>query len=225
MNDVATPDRIQLVVQGLIMFIAAIALHEFGHAWMANRLGDSTPRVQGRLTLNPLAHADPIGTILLPLVFLISTGGLGFAWGKPVQHRSFHRKGNMLVAFAGPAMNVLLATFIVLVHVILLKAGVKVGPKLTSALVSAVFLNFILFFFNLIPAAPLDGGTVLRGLIPYNSLRIYDQYAVYAPFVLLAFMMIPAIGVVVRWPAEWMTFHLYEVMLKIGHVPSLAGAP
>lgn len=224
MNDVATPDRIQLVVQGMIMFIAAIALHEFGHAWMATKLGDSTPRRQGRLTLNPMAHADPIGTLLLPAVFLISTGTIGFAWGKPVQHRSFDRKGNMAVAFAGPAMNVLLATFIVLVHVILLKAGVQVGPKLTVALVNAVFLNFILFFFNLIPAAPLDGGTVLRGLIPYNSLRVYDQYAVYAPFVLLAFMMIPAIGVIVRWPAEWMTFHLYEVMLKIGHVPSLLGA-
>ncbi len=224
MNDVATPDRIQLVVQGMIMFIAAIALHEFGHAWMANRLGDSTPRVQGRLTLNPLAHADPIGTILLPLVFLISTGGLGFAWGKPVQHRSFDRKGNMAVAFAGPAMNVLLATFIVLVHVILLKAGVTIGHKLSFALESAVFLNFILFFFNLIPAAPLDGGTVLRGLIPYNSLRIYDQYAVYAPFVLLAFMMIPAIGVVVRWPAAWMTDHLYDVMARIGHVASPRGA-
>ena len=87
-----------------------------------------------------------------------------------------------------------------------------------------MFLNFILFFFNLIPAAPLDGGTVLRGLIPYSWLRGYDQYAVYAPFVLLAFMMVPAIGVVVRWPAEWMTFHLYELMLKIGHVPSLVGA-
>ncbi len=140
----------------------------------------------------------------------------------------FHRISGALLFFpvlSGISCVLVLATFIVLVHVILLKAGVKVGPKLTSALVSAVFLNFILFFFNLIPAAPLDGGTVLRGLIPYNSLRIYDQYAVYAPFVLLAFMMIPAIGVVVRWPAEWMTFHLYEVMLKIGHVPSLAGAP
>ncbi len=225
MNDVATPDRIQLVVQGMIMFIAAIALHEFGHAWMANRLGDSTPRRQGRLTLNPIAHADPIGTILLPLVFLISTNSIGFAWGKPVQHRSFDRKGNMLVAFAGPAMNVLLATFIVLVHVILLKAGVTIGPKLGGALMSAVFLNFILFFFNLIPAAPLDGGTVLRGLIPYNSLRAYDQYAVYAPFVLLAFMMIPAIGVVVRWPAQWMTIHLYDVMSLIGQVRSPLGAP
>lgn len=223
MNDVTSPDRIQIVVQGMIMFIAAIALHEFGHAWMANRLGDSTPKRQGRLTLNPMAHADPIGTILLPLVFLVSTGSIGFAWGKPVQHRSFDRKGNMLVAFAGPAMNVLLATFIALVNVILLKAGVPIGPKLQNALIMAVLLNFILFFFNLIPAAPLDGGTVLRGLIPYNSLRIYDQYAVYAPFVLLAFMMIPRIGFIVRWPAEWMTIHLFDLLARIAHVPSPLG--
>lgn len=218
MNSGLTPDRIQFVVQGMIMFITAIALHEFGHAWMATKLGDSLPRRQGRLTLNPMAHADPIGTLLLPAVFLISTGSLGFAWGKPVQHRSFDRKGNMAVAFAGPAMNVLLAVFIALVHVILLKAGVKVGPKLAGALYNAVALNFILFFFNLIPAAPLDGGTVLRGLIPYQWVRIYDQYAVYAPFVLLAFMLVPEFGVVVRWPAQWMTDHTYLLLLKIGHV-------
>lgn len=219
-----TPERIQIVVQGMIMFIAAIALHEFGHAWMATRLGDSTPRRQGRLTLNPMAHADPIGTLLLPLVFLVSTGGIGFAWGKPVQHRSFDRKGNLLVAFAGPAMNVILAAFICTVHVALLKGGVvTLGDRISSGLVMAVFLNFILFFFNLIPAAPLDGGTVLRGLIPYSWLRTYDQYAVYAPFVLLAFMLIPAIGVIVRTPALFMTEHLYDVLLKIGGLPPLPG--
>ena len=220
MNAEMTPERIQMVVQGMIMFIAAIALHEFGHAWMANRLGDSTPRRQGRLTLNPMAHADPIGTLLLPLVFLVSTGGLGFAWGKPVMHRSFDRKGNLLVAFAGPAMNVVLAVFVTLVHVILLKSEVITWyDKLSDALSMAVMLNFILFFFNLLPAAPLDGGTVLRGLIPYGWLRAYDQYAVYAPFVLLAFMLVPQIGVIVRWPAEWMTLHLYQVMTLIGRVP------
>lgn len=216
MNAELTPDRIQIVVQGMIMFILSVAIHEFGHAWMATRLGDRLPRMQGRVTLNPVAHIDPIGTLLLPAFFLLSTGGLGFAWGKPVYHTIHDRKKRVLVAFAGPAMNVVLAAIIVTIHVILLKAGALDGVgKLDDAIFLAVFLNFILFFFNLIPAFPLDGGSVLRGLIPSSWVSTYDQYAPFGPFVIMAFMLIPAFGRALTTPALWMTTHLYDSMRTI----------
>ena len=216
MNAELTPDRIQIVVQGMIMFILSVAIHEFGHAWMADRLGDRLPRLQGRVSLNPMVHADPIGTLLLPAIFLISTGNIGFAWGKPVQHTTHDRKKRLLIAFAGPAMNVILATLSALVLVGLMKAGVlHEGTKLWTAFITAIFLNFILFFFNLIPAAPLDGGSVARGLMPRSWLPTYDSYAQYAPFVVMAFMLIPAFGQVISRPALWMTTHLYSNLLTI----------
>ncbi len=211
MNAELTPERIQIVVQGMIMFIVSVAIHEFGHAWAANRIGDSLPRRQGRLTLNPMAHADPIGTIALPLIFLVTTGSLGFAWGKPVEHTTHDRRRRVFISFMGPAMNVLLATIVAVIHVALLATDtIALGGKLSGALEMAVFLNFILFFFNLIPAAPLDGGSVARGLIPRHWVRRYDEYAVYAPFILLAFMLIPQLRVVLTWPARTISNQLYH---------------
>ena len=212
-NAELTPHLLQVVVQGMVMLILSVAVHEFGHAWMANRLGDRLPAMQGRVTLNPLAHADPIGTLLLPAVFLFSTGYVGFAWGKPVEHTTHDRKKRLLIAFAGPAMNVVLAAMVVTLHLVLVKAGVMtLQDRLSEVLTMAVFLNFILFFFNLIPAAPLDGGSVARGLIPRSWVRGYDEYARYAPFVVLAFMLIPAFGKLVSTPAAWMTLKLYAAL-------------
>jgi Zn-dependent protease len=211
MNAELTPERIQLIVLGMGVFILSIAVHEFGHAWAANRLGDSLPRRQGRLTLNPIAHIDPIGTILAPLLFIATTGGIGFAWGKPVQHTTTDRKQHLLIAFAGPAMNVVLATIVSLVHLGLLAAGVAtLGDKVSFGLWYAVAANFMLFFFNLIPAIPLDGGSVARGLIPHRWLREYDAYSVYGPFILLAFILIPGLGIIIAKPAMYFTGHLYK---------------
>ena len=117
------------------MLVASVAFHEFGHAFMADKLGDDTPRRQGRVTLNPLAHADPIGTLLLPLMgglFAAAGGGVGgFGWGRPVQWQPsrISRKWRMttaqiLVALAGPAMNVFLAVLVAGVHMILIHQGV-----------------------------------------------------------------------------------------------------
>jgi len=212
MNAAITPERIQLVVQGMILLILSVAVHEFGHAWAANRMGDSLPRRQGRLTLNPLAHADPIGTIALPLLFLVTTGSMGFGWGKPVEHTTHDRKKRLVISFAGPAMNVILAVILGVVHCALLATGtLEVSSKLSGALYMGVFLNFILFCFNLLPAAPLDGGSVFRGLIPESWVRTYDEYAVYAPFVVLGFMLIPQFRVVVTWPAMKLTTSLYQL--------------
>jgi len=207
-----SPERIRWVVQGMIILILSIAVHEFGHAYVADRLGDRLPRYQGRVTLNPLAHADPIGTLLLPLIFLISTGGLGFGWGKPVYHTTHDRKRRLWISIAGPAMNVVLGVLITFLHVGLLATHVvSIGHPLSGALEYAVILNFVLFFFNLLPASPLDGGSVARGLIPERWVDTWDEYAKYAPFVVMAFILVSPLGKVFVWPAMWIATHLYHL--------------
>ena len=117
-------DQIQTIVQTLIILILSICVHEFGHAIVADKLGDPLPRSQGRTTLNPMAHADPLGTLLFPLIALVATAGhsLGFGWGRPVEVSPRHftrrmsmRTGHMLVAAAGPMMNILFGVLISLI--------------------------------------------------------------------------------------------------------------
>jgi Zn-dependent protease len=218
-------EQIRWILIGLFVLIVSVALHEFGHAVMAHKLGDDTPRRQGRVTLNPLAHADPIGTFLLPLVGGIyaaagSTMG-GFGWGKPVQwNPSRIRRGirmstaNILVSFAGPAMNLLLAVVIALVAVILVAQGV-VGRQMETILKFAVTTNFVLFFFNLLPVPPLDGGHIASAFMPYRHREKFESYARYAPFLLLALIMIPQLRAVFLTPALWCRDGLYSVLHSI----------
>jgi len=221
-------DDIRRILIYVFVLIVSVALHEFGHAIMATWLGDDTPRRQGRVTLNPLAHADPIGTLLLPIVgglYAAANHGLGggFGWGKPVQwqpsriDRKWHMStARILVAIAGPAMNVVLGTLIVLVHVIL--AHVHVIPEtsqLNVLLMFAAQTNFILFFFNLIPAPPLDGGHVVEGLTPYKHRGTYEALARYGPFILMAVVFIPALARIFVIPAEFVTDHVYKLFTSL----------
>jgi Zn-dependent protease len=210
-----SPEKVRWIIQALIILILSICVHEFGHAIVADKLGDKLPRRQGRVSLNPIRHADPIGTLLFPFMFLAMVGSLGFGWGRPVQIQpvNFTRKlrmrtAHMFVALAGPLMNVLFALVISVVHVILLKTGTitatsdgGVPSTLHELLLYAQFLNLILFFFNLIPAPPLDGGAVVEGLLPDRWLPQYQRYAVYGPFVLFAVIFIPGLARVFVWPA------------------------
>jgi Zn-dependent protease len=222
-----TPEKIRWILIYVFVLLISVALHEFGHAIMAHKLGDDTPSRQGRVTLNPLAHADPIGTFLLPLIGAIygaTTGhGGGFGWGKPVQWQP-HRIGRkismstakILVAVAGPAMNVLLATTIALVHVVLLSQHVlTAASEVSQILVFAVLTNFVLFFFNLLPLPPLDGGHVAQSFVPYRHRDTFDQFAKYAPFIVLGFMLIPQMQLVFTWPANFLAAHLYQLF---GHL-------
>jgi len=201
------------------VLLLSICVHEFGHAYLATKLGDDLPEKQGRVTLNPLAHADPIGTVLFPLLGILWMGVPGFGWGKPVQvnparftRRFEMRHGHMFVAFAGPFMNLAFGTLIAIIHVALIRFQVidATNFDITRVLSYAVSLNFILFFFNLVPAPPLDGGAVLEGLLPRRHLPKYHAYEPYGPFVLLAVIAIPGLSRIFTVPAMAVTGHLYK---------------
>ncbi|MCG8423721.1 MAG: site-2 protease family protein [Proteobacteria bacterium] len=220
-----SPQDIRWIIQGMIILILSIAVHEFGHAIVAHKLGDRLPESQGRVTLNPIAHADPIGTLLFPMLGLLFTGGkgFGFGWGKPVQvnpvafsRRFTMRTGHMMVAIAGPLMNILFGIVIALILASLVTF--EVLPKhheLARALHYAIGLNFILFFFNLIPAPPLDGGAVLEGLLPERMVPGFQRYAVYGPFVLMAVIFIPQLSQLFVKPAVWLHGAVWSVVSAI----------
>jgi len=162
--------------------LLAITIHEFAHAWMADKLGDPTPRYQGRVTLDPRAHLDPIGTAA---IFLTS-----FGWGKPVQFDPYNLKNpsrdTALVALAGPASNLILATALGL----LLKLGL-LGGILAVAAYQIVFINVILAIFNLVPIYPLDGSKIIVPLLPKDSAWEYENFMKRYGMFILIFMIIP----------------------------------
>lgn len=201
-----SPEKLQFAVLYLIALILSVAVHEFGHAFVADRLGDGLPRSQGRVTLNPIAHVDPIGTLALPAILLL-TAGMAFGWGRPVQinpvsftRRFRMRTAHMFVALAGPAMNILLGLILGGVLAIVVKNGGS--ARLIESLFFVTYMNFILAFFNLIPAPPLDGGAVLEGLLPDSALPAYRSYAQYGLFVVMGVMFIPGMSRLFTWPAR-----------------------
>lgn len=192
-------DQLRSAILYLIAFILCIAVHEFGHAFVANRLGDPTPRLQGRLTLAPQHHIDLVGTVIMPILMAMTSVPL-IAWGRPVQtnpaaytRRFSMSTGKMMVALAGPAMNLLMAFVVSIVIVI--------GAKLHAPdhLLNGIFhylvqLNISLMIFNLIPIPPLDGGAVLAWILPRSMHNVVDFLARYGGFVLLFLVISPSLG-------------------------------
>jgi Zn-dependent protease len=215
-SELMTPEKIRMIFTGMIALVLSIALHEFGHAFVAVRLGDQLPRQQGRLTLNPMAHADPIGTLLLPFLGMVFAAPL-LGWGKPVEVRPerFSRRfsmltGHMLVALAGPVMNVLFGTLLCAITVTLVATGVLLpGEEIHRALIMAALLNFTLFFFNMLPVPPLDGGTVARRVLPRAHRETYEKIAVYGPFIVLALLMISPLRQIIFVPAVFVLQNVY----------------
>ncbi len=198
-------DQVRTAVISLIAFILSVAVHEFGHAWMANRLGDPLPAQQGRLTLSPMAHIDLFGTILMPLVAVFAPGGFPLlAWGKPVQtnpkaYRGISpRVGNMLVSLMGPFMNLALAVVISIVLVALAHV-VKLPDALAEGAIRYfLVLNLSLMFFNLLPVPPLDGGSVLAVLLPESLQSIPRALQRYGMLVLFGLLLTGAMSVVMH---------------------------
>lgn len=180
-----------------LAFIVAITIHEFSHAFVADRLGDPTARVMGRLTLNPIAHIDPLGTVLVP-AFLILTGSpIVFGWAKPVQFDPFNlenpRRDSALISFAGPLSNMILATL--LAGLIYLSLAFGFSPAaVTAFLVPFVVINVVLAVFNLIPIHPLDGGKILVGLLPDDMAHEWDRILRQYGFIILLLLIFPIFG-------------------------------
>lgn len=217
-----SPDQVKHALLSLIAFIISVSVHEFGHAWMANRLGDDLPRSQGRLTLSPMSHIDPIGTILLPLVAALVPAGMPLlAWGKPVQtnpaaytRRVSQRFGHLLVSLMGPLMNLLLAVVVSVLFVAMAKTGVLSFDLAVAVINYLLVLNIMLMFFNLLPVPPLDGGAVLAGLLPARLdfiTQFLQRYGIILLFILfmsgaLRTLMRPAAALGHAWGDLLMRF-------------------
>jgi len=199
-----------IAVFEFVLLIFSLSFHECAHAWMASRLGDQTARLQGRVTLNPRYHVDPIGTLLFPALMIFGSAlGMGqflIGWAKPtpVTTRNFRNivRDDSLVTLAGPASNLLLATcgFLGLVAIILSTRNL---PSQQNALNSgidalallfelAIQVNLALFIFNLLPIPPLDGSRVVRHFLPYNALRAYDNIGIFS-YLLMIFVGAPVV--------------------------------
>ncbi len=182
----------------VLCLVVATAFHEFAHAHVADRLGDPTPGRDGRLTLNPLVHADPVGTLALPVMAGLLHLPL-FGWGRPVmtQPRFYTRgmsmrAGMALVSFAGPFANLLQAIVTLGLLKLLLISGVD-NKGVYDVLVIFFSLNLTLAFFNLLPVHPLDGGKILAWMLPARFGHIDDTLARYGWTILLALMLIPGL--------------------------------
>jgi Zn-dependent protease len=182
------------ILYQIIAFVFAICVHESAHAWTANQCGDPTARMLGRISLNPIKHVDPIGTVLVPLLGMLS--GIGFiGWAKPtpVDPRNLRHpiRDDIFTSLAGPVSNILLGVIAVLALFVISRAG-GAGPNSVLepiALLCGAFIsvNILLAAFNLIPIPPLDGSHVFRHLLPESGKRVYDMIG-YVGILLLFFV-------------------------------------
>jgi Zn-dependent protease len=162
------------LIFAVLVLIFSVILHEVAHGYMANYLGDPTAKLLGRLTLNPLSHIDPIGTIFLPLLLVITRSPILIGYAKPVPYNPYNLPGKYdeaLVAFAGPATNI----FIALIFGLTIRF---LDPRalITEAFATVCYINMLLALFNLIPVPPLDGSKVLSSILPGGLGRAYDNF-------------------------------------------------
>ena len=202
-----------------IPFLFALSFHEFAHGWVAKLKGDNTASYMGRLTLNPLAHADPIGTIALPLL-AIATGFPFFGWAKPVpvDERNFKNPRNDMfwVALAGPLSNILLASVGAMLLGLSLHFELSAANRAASIefLQAFVFINLFLAFFNLLPFHPLDGGKVFARFLPAQANRFLEEHQVTFSYLLL--------GIFILGGFRYLAIPVYQfaqLLFKIAGVP------
>ena len=210
-------ERFVIAVFEFVLLLFSLSFHECAHAWMASRLGDQTARLQGRITLNPLAHIDPVGTLLFPAMvifgpligFSIPFMLVGWAKPTPVITRNFKKivRDDNLTTLAGPISNLILVllalagltimalampnggAMVQLSFAIALRIAPATGAQPVALLFSlAILINLSLFFFNLLPIPPLDGSRVVRNMLPYNAVQQYDRIGGWISYILMIFV-------------------------------------
>ncbi|MBU1006482.1 MAG: site-2 protease family protein [Candidatus Omnitrophica bacterium] len=183
----------------LALFFLAVIIHEYAHGWVAWKLGDPTAKRAGRLTLNPLAHIDPIGTIFLPLILLVTNSPVVFGWAKPVPV-DFRNLGNpkkdmIWVGLAGPMANIAFAILLA----VLLKFSAGASVFTPAILRSLIIINLVLAFFNILPVPPLDGSRVMMGILPRDVARQYARLEPYGFIIIFGLLYLGIVGRVI-WP-------------------------
>ncbi|MBR1396637.1 MAG: site-2 protease family protein, partial [Selenomonadaceae bacterium] len=192
------------VIAGLPGLIIAMTVHEYAHARVAVSLGDFTPRMMGRLTLNPAAHIDPFGLLMLFLV--------RFGWAKPVivNPNNFRnpRRDDILVSLAGPAANLITAFLTLIVMVLIIKLGFNMtaGTSTVFSLILIYNINFAIF--NMLPIPPLDGSAVLKQLLPYELAQRYRELERYSFYILIIFLMVPGLLSGIFVPIQQLILHI-----------------
>jgi Zn-dependent protease len=197
-------NTLQFISVAAIPMLFAITVHEAAHGWMAGRFGDRTAEMLGRVTLNPVKHIDPVGTIVVPVLMLIMSGFV-FGWAKPVpiNSRNFRnpKRDIIPVAFAGPGANLCMAlfwaAFFHLTAALSPALGDAAGFFLKMSQIG-VFINFLLMIFNLLPILPLDGGRVLRGLVPESLGRHLDAFERYGFIIVVGLLVLGLLGPVIH---------------------------
>ncbi len=185
----------------LSVFFFAVIIHEYAHGWTAWKLGDWTAKNAGRLTFNPLAHIDPIGTIFLPLLLLATRSPVIFGWAKPVPV-DFNSLGNpkkdmVWVGLAGPTANIFFAILLSFILKFITLSGGNI--LLTEVLTTAIIINLVLAIFNILPIPPLDGSRVLMGMLPRDLGIRYAKLEPYGFIIIFGLLYIGLIGSVI-WP-------------------------
>ena len=220
-------DMIQNAAMQLPVFLFAIVIHEWGHAWVAKLYGDNTAELQGRLTLNPMAHIHPLGTVIFPLM-LLAIGSPVFGWAKEVPVRVSNlrdpKRGIFWVSFAGPGMNLIVGVISALLVAIFIKLGSSGGDSGSvvmpvEMLQFSVIINFILAFFNLIPLHPLDGSKMIPRFLNYEWNRKYENFCHYGQFILMGLVLFSIVGIpifnILLYPALLLAHYLPQFFLAI----------
>ena len=196
------------ILTTVVIFFSAIILHEYAHGWVAYRLGDTTAKLAGRLTLNPFKHVDPVGTLLLPAILFITKSPVLFGWAKPVPVNFLKlrhpKQGIIWVGLAGPAINVILAVCFSLLLSLDLSASSRQFAEL------GVMVNLILAVFNMIPIPPLDGSRLVMGLLPSKYAYLYSRLEPYGIIIVFLLLYTGVINQIV-WPVVETLAHFLGV--------------